>query len=74
MKLSDQVVLQSVIEPIGGVDKFRLVACPGFKLIQYSDLEGDFLDLVIEDDDLANATVSLLERSGVAVITRAHNQ
>jgi hypothetical protein len=69
-KVTDQVVRESIVDPVGGVGRFRLVACPGFKLIQYSDEEGEFLDLIIEDDELARATISYLERHGVPEIAR----
>ena len=68
--ISDQMVRERILDPAGGIDKFRLVVCPGFKLVQYSDEEGDFIDLIIEEDDLAAATISVLERSGVPEIYR----
>jgi hypothetical protein len=68
--ISDQVIREKVLDPVGGLDKFRLIACPGFKLIQYSDGSGNIFDLVIEDEDLAGATVSFLERCRVPEITR----
>ena len=67
--VSDQMVYDKIVFPAGGIEKFRLVICPGFKLIQYS-YEGKFLDLIIEEDDLADATIALLERSGVLEIPR----
>ncbi len=69
-KVSDQFVREHVIDPVGGVERFRLVVCPDFKLIQYFDDEGQFFDLILEDDNLAAATISLLERSGVLEISR----
>lgn len=66
----DQVVRERIINPVGGAEKFRLVVCPGFKLVQYANEDGDFLDLVIEDDELASATISLLERLGVPEVSR----
>ncbi|PHV09956.1 hypothetical protein [Chitinimonas sp. BJB300] len=66
--VSDQEVQESIIDPAGGIEKFRLIVCPSYKLIQYLHEEGNFLDLIIEDDDLASATISLLEKSGVPEI------
>ena len=66
--MSDEVVLGRIVHPFGGVSRFRLVVCPNSKLVQYSDAEGDFLDLIIEDDELAKATIIFLERSGVPEI------
>lgn len=68
--ITDQIVQESIIEPIGGAGKFRLVICPGFKLIQYAGEDGDYLDLILEDDALTNATVSLLEKLCVPEIPR----
>lgn len=67
--IMDQFVRETILDPAGGIEKFRLVICPGFKLVQYTDEDGDFLDLIIEDDELASATISLLERHGVPEIS-----
>jgi hypothetical protein len=61
---SDSDIERLVIEPGGGLSAFHLKVCPGFKLIQWSQ-EGTVLDLVLEDDALASATVNYLERMGV---------
>lgn len=63
-KLSDAEIERLVIVPGGGLSAFTLKACPGFKLVQQSS-DGATLDLIIEDDALAQAVVEYLERMGV---------
>ena len=66
--IDDQTVLAEVIEPGGGVGRFRLIRFPGNKAIQYAGSDGTMLDLLIEESELAAAAVAFLERAGVPEI------
>jgi hypothetical protein len=63
--IDDQIMLAEVIEPAGGIERFRLVGYRDFKMAQYSDSKGAQYDLILEEEALADATVAFLERAGV---------
>lgn len=68
-KISDQEVIEQVINPIGGIERFRLIVCPDCKLIEYFDEEGQLFGLILEDNDLFDVTIAFLERAGVAQVS-----
>ncbi|WP_445364588.1 hypothetical protein ACJJIQ_10785 [Microbulbifer sp. ANSA003] len=59
---------ERVIEPHGGLDCFVLVRFPGYKIPRYILDGGLQMDLVVEEDNLNDATVAYLEYKGVKEI------
>ncbi len=65
-RMGTQIVWTEVIEPAGGVERFRLIRfSDNSKSIQYERRDGTILDLLLEEDGMAAATVAFLERAGV---------
>jgi len=68
-KIDEQKVLTEVIEPAGGIARFRLIRYPqNSTSIEYESSDGTLIDLVLEEDGMAEATVAYLERAGVPEI------
>ncbi|MBM3116066.1 hypothetical protein [Jeongeupia naejangsanensis] len=65
---SDSEIEAQVITPAGGLSCFRLVACPGYKLIEYRLDDGDFLGLILEEDILNRSAIQYLEKKDVPEI------
>ena len=63
--IPENEIEESVIKPHGGIEYFRLVKCPGYKIPRYLSSDGVEMDLVIEDDSLNDATIAYLESHGV---------
>lgn len=61
---TDAEIERSVIEPGGGLSAFQLTVCPDYKTIKWLR-DGEVLDLIIEDNDLYEATINYLERASV---------
>jgi hypothetical protein len=63
--LSDEAIVEGIIKPAGGVNRFRLIVAEGYKAIQKIGDDNIRHNLLIEDDALNQALISYLERHGV---------
>lgn len=66
MKNSDEEIEKYIIAS-GGLEKFRLVQCPDYKIVSQIDDLGTRHDLIIENDALYDGLIKYLERKGVQI-------